>query len=147
MVGILPNLHLPGLCLWPTICRFQHLDGTDGLQPAPVIWLWLKKPAPTWTLAGGNMDQNLRNPSSSILSRTQLHGFGPCETCPGHRRWPGLPPACSSGLELPRNWGPYSTKWSSSWVPHGRKPKTGVAPLMVKCQMNSAPLAHYPSSK
>ena len=36
------------------------------------IWVWLKKPVPKWNLVSGNMDQNLRNPSSLILSHCHM---------------------------------------------------------------------------
>ena len=37
-----------------------------------LIWLWLQKPQPKWNPVGGNMAQNLHNPSRLVLSHTHL---------------------------------------------------------------------------
>ena len=55
------------------------------------MWVWVKKPVPKWVArVSGNMDQNPRNPSWSILTHTHV-GMGQTRP-PGNRRFWSLVP-------------------------------------------------------
>ena len=59
-------------------------------------WVWLKKPVPKWVaLASGNMVQDLRIPSSLILSHSKMSGlevWGPKPHIALKEPAPGFPP-------------------------------------------------------